>query len=172
MAEYTFVRKINAIDYSEKSIIVANSVYPHSKVTRTVADFENYESDKRYDLVVSYQVFEHLYNPMDFLKFCIEYCVPFGYISIETINRLRLENVIRLLKGIKPAVLDPMHYKEYTIKEIMKLGKSLGLKPFDSFGFDFNPFLLHKKLSIRERILIGYYFSLIATRITVIFKKI
>lgn len=147
MAEYSFVRKVDAIDYSEKSIEVAERVYPHPKVTRTAVAFEDFKTESRYDLVVSFQVFEHLYDPEEYLRFCVEHCS--GYVAISTVNRLRLNNRIRLIKRQKPVVEDPMHYKEYTRKEIEKMGREFGLEPFDSFGYEL---LTLKKLSIRNRI--------------------
>ena len=97
MANYSFVRKVDAIDYSRKSIEVAESVYPHPKVTRTVAAFEAFKAEHRYDLIVSFQVFEHLYNPEEYLRFCVEHCTVHGYVVISTPNRLHLYNRIRLL---------------------------------------------------------------------------
>ncbi|MDD2891296.1 MAG: methyltransferase domain-containing protein [bacterium] len=168
MATYPFVEKVDAIDYSEKSIITANSAYSHPKVTRTMAMFETFESKNKYELIVSFQLFEHLDNPEEYLRFCMKHCSPLGHIVISTVNRLRLNNRIRLLKKAKLEIEDPMHYKEYTFKEIREMGNNFGLKTVDFFGYGIFTF---KRLSIKRKMLAGYLFPFIADRIVIIFKK-
>ena len=63
MAEYPFVREVIAIDYSLKSIEAAEREYPHPRVTRWVSDFAEFPRDRAFDLVVSFQVIEHLDDP-------------------------------------------------------------------------------------------------------------
>src|SRR3546814_10544530 len=84
MAGYDFVREVHAIDYSAKSIERANESYPHSKVTRRVADLQAESAQNQYDLVVSFQVFEHLAEPDAYFRFCKSACKPGGTIAILT----------------------------------------------------------------------------------------
>ena len=69
----------------------------------------------------------------------------------------------------KTTTKDPMHYKEYTLKEIKETGEKYGLELFDSLGYELH-ILSNLGLGIKERIMMGYYFPFIADRIIIIFK--
>jgi 2-polyprenyl-3-methyl-5-hydroxy-6-metoxy-1,4-benzoquinol methylase len=84
MAEYPFVSEVHAVDYSAKSIEKANANYPHPKVTRWTVDFLHDHICGEYDLVVSFQVFEHLKNPFDYFRVAKALCRDSG---LETSNR-------------------------------------------------------------------------------------
>ena len=62
MANFPFEKEIHAIDYLAKSIKAANREYPRPKVHRTTTDLKDLPTAS-YDLVVSWQVFEHLDDP-------------------------------------------------------------------------------------------------------------
>ena len=94
MATYPFVRSVDAFDYSAKSIEKAEAVYGHSKVQRWVGDLVTDVPERRYDLVVSFQIFEHLSKPETYFRFCRAACAPGGAIAIFTPNRKRLSNRI------------------------------------------------------------------------------
>src|SRR5437764_10283303 len=66
MSTYEFVRRVDAIDYSSASVAKANEHYPHEKVRRWVADIREISVPASYDLVASFQVFEHLSDPDTF----------------------------------------------------------------------------------------------------------
>ena len=76
MADYPFVSHVTGIDYSEKSILKANEAYPHSKVSRRVADLKHDDPGAEHDLVVSFQVIEHLQDLDPFWNFCVKACRP------------------------------------------------------------------------------------------------
>jgi SAM-dependent methyltransferase len=173
MAEYEFVQKVDAIDYSEQSILKANATYPHPKVRRTVADFVTFYPDRQYDLVVSFQVFEHISNPDEYMNFCVKSSTPQGFVAIVTPNRLRLENRLRRLEGQSPVLIDVMHYREYSLKELKAIGKKFGLKTYASFGFGFPNYGLPglKKLSIRQLTKLGCYMPLLANGIGIIWRN-
>ena len=167
MAQYPFVQKVDSIDYSPKSVEVANRVYPHPKVKRTVNDFKTFTSAHPYDLIISFSVFEHLANFDEYFQFCVRNSAPLGAVSISTVNRLRLRSRVRLLQRKSPCLEDPMHFKEYTIKELAKLGETFGLKAVDSFGFGLYDYPL---FGIKGGLLGGHLFPFIASRINVIYK--
>ena len=60
------IEKVVGIDYSEKSIETAEREYPHPLIERYVSDFlkdKEFILDKGpFDLVVSFQVIEHLHH--------------------------------------------------------------------------------------------------------------
>lgn len=135
MAEYPFVERVDAFDYSTRSIAKAEKVYPHPKVRRVAADFASFVVDIPYDLVVSFQVFEHLSNPAAYFSFCWRATMPDGHVAILMPNRLRLANVLRILQFKTPELSDPQHYREYTARETIALGRRAGFIPVVTFGY-------------------------------------
>jgi len=134
MANYPFVERVEAIDYSPQSIRRADEAYPHSKVTRRVADLATDDPGRVFDLVVSFQVLEHLAEPDIYFEFCLRACRAGGLIAVATPHRLRLDNRIRAWKGEPPALIDPQHFHEYTRGELRALGQRFGLVERDFFG--------------------------------------
>ena len=167
---------MDAFDYSEKSILKANQTYPHPKVKRFTADFKELRPDIQYDLVVSFDVFEHLDNPEVFIEFSYRVCNPGGTVAICTPSRLRLDNRLNLLTGKTCAMVDVMHYREYSANEIFRMGKHFGLSPNSWFGHSLTssqtPF--HHwldRLNIKQSTRLGYYLKSISHIIMVLMKK-
>ena len=127
MAEKPGVEDVVGIDYSEKSIETANRMYPHRNVRRSVEDIGKMPARESYDLVVSFQVIEHLKDAAEFLRHCRRQTRPGGCIAVVTPNRLRLSNRLRILTGGKPKLGDPQHYREYVAPELVLLGTEQGL---------------------------------------------
>jgi 2-polyprenyl-3-methyl-5-hydroxy-6-metoxy-1,4-benzoquinol methylase len=134
MADYSFVKEVVGIDYSEKSILKANDAYPHPKVSRRVADLKCDVPRREYDLVVSFQVIEHLQDTRPFWEYCERACRSGGHIAIGTPNRNRLDNRLRFLQGKPSLLLDPMHAHEFTKHELIKNGREYGLIAKAHFG--------------------------------------
>ncbi len=177
MVQYPFVKRVDAIDYSEQSVLKANAEYPHLKVQRSVHDFLVFTPREPYDLVVSFAVFEHFNRPAEYLKSCVRSCAKGGVVAICTPNRLRIENIIRILRGEQPILSAIMHYREYTAREIYQLGKKSKLTPLGYFGYGLNQFNLFGRnfladLSIKQRMWAGYYLKPFATEICVLMQKL
>ncbi|WP_161539641.1 class I SAM-dependent methyltransferase [Paramagnetospirillum kuznetsovii] len=134
LAELPFVSRVDAFDYSAKSVEVAEAMYPHPKVRRFVADMATFWPANKYDLVVSFQVFEHLDDPNLYFARARALCSSNGRICIVTPNRQRLENRLRTWRGEPEVLMDPQHFKEYSIDELRQLGRAHGLRPIRSFG--------------------------------------
>lgn len=172
MAKFDFVSRVDAFDYSGQSVLKADDAYPHSKVFRRVADITTDQVDAIYDLVVSFQVFEHLPNPDAYLNYCLRACRPGGAIAIVTPNRNRLDNRIRQWRGEPPAVLDSQHFREYTLPELQALGRSYGLTPIDSFGHGFQS-LIYPRITpkdYRRLTRLGAALPAVASVIGVVFR--
>ena len=168
MAEYPFVEREDGIDYSEQSILRANAEYPHPKVHRRVADFTAFHPQRIYDLVVSFQVIEHLTNPDEYLAFCANVCKPQGVVAVWTPNRVRWVNRIRAIKRKPLELIDPMHFREYTAHEIFEMGKKFGLKPFGLFGHTFQ---MRCKLDFKKQTKLGKFFPHFANTLGVMMIK-
>jgi trans-aconitate methyltransferase len=168
MASYPFVAEIDAFDYSPKSVEQAEKAYSHPKVTRWVGDFARDAPRRRYGLVVSFQVFEHLSEPVRYLEYCHASTAPGGAVAIFTPNRLRLRNRLRMRQGLEPELLDPQHYKEYTAEEIFDLGKQVGLQPATYFAYGISGLTWINRLSNAHRLRLGRLLYPIASGLCVI----
>lgn len=135
MAEYPFVERVDAFDYSAKSIEKADEVYPHWRVRRFVAEIDRFEAVEPYDLAVSFHVFEHLSTTDSYFQLCRRVLHSGGFMAIVMPNRLRLSNVLRRLRFQRPELLDPQHFREYSVRETVRLGRAAGFAPFASFGY-------------------------------------
>jgi len=170
MAEFPFVKEVHAIDYSTKSIEAANREYPHLKVHRSTTDLRNL-STASYDLVVSWQVFEHLDDPDAYFQSALRVAHPDGWIVIFTPNRLRLSNVKRILKHQPVQYCDPQHFYEYTPRELKKIGKRFGLECVHWFGYGLSGVKRVDLLPIEKRLVLGSRFPWIADNFCMIYKK-
>jgi 2-polyprenyl-3-methyl-5-hydroxy-6-metoxy-1,4-benzoquinol methylase len=170
MARYPFVREVHGIDYSGKSIEAAEREYPDPKVRRSTADLRDLPS-ANYDLVASWQVFEHLDDPKAYFESALRVCKKGGHIAIFTPNRMRLSNVLRILKRQPIQYLDPQHFHEYTAGEIRALGHSFGLTVVATFGQGLSGIGWIDRLPIERRLRLGGFFSPISDGICVLFRK-
>jgi SAM-dependent methyltransferase len=171
MARYPFVESVDAIDYSSKSIAKANEAYPSPKVRRDVGDLATYSAPASYDLVVSFQVIEHLDAPESYFRFCKRTCAENGHVAIFTPNRARLRNALRRLRGLEPELCDPQHYKEYSASDLIALGEGYGFTAESWFGYGINGASWIDRRSASLRLRLGYLLPWIATGICVLMKN-
>jgi 2-polyprenyl-3-methyl-5-hydroxy-6-metoxy-1,4-benzoquinol methylase len=174
MAAYACVEQIDAIDYSERSVEKANATYPHPKVHRFAADFLTFAWERPYDLVVSFQVFEHFDRPDRYLARCAKLAAPGGRIAIVTPNRWRLDNVLRVLTLKKPLLSDPQHFREYTVGTLMRMARAHGLAYAGHFGSglpDYGLWFL-RRMSTAHRCAWGYRLPAIASNFCLLLKKV
>ncbi len=130
-----------------------------------------------YDLVVSFQVFEHLSEPEKYLTFSVEACRSGGTVAICTPNRLRWDNRRLISRKQSPILLDIMHFREYSAGEIFAMGGKFGLKPAGCFG---HSLYISKswgsswsaKWSYQQRTQIGYFLPQFAHIICVLMRKV
>ena len=172
------VESVLGIDYSRNSITVANREYSHPKVTRKVADiFEDTDSIAAagpFDLVVSFQVIEHLEEADAFLRACRELTASGGHVVTVTPNRDRAQNRVRALRGLGPELVDPLHYREFTVDELEALGRRSGLTPLSSFGRSFSFYAYRWLKATRDTpftMRLGTFMPKVADCIGVVFRK-
>jgi 2-polyprenyl-3-methyl-5-hydroxy-6-metoxy-1,4-benzoquinol methylase len=176
MAEYPFVERVDAFDYSEQSVLRANKEYSHAKINRFVADFKSFKAERPYDMVASFQVFEHLTEPEEYLSFSAESCRQGGVVAICTPNRLRWDNRVRASRNQPLILIDVMHDREYTAREIFEMGGKFGLKPAGWFGHSLYissswGSAQSAKWSYQTRTKLGYYLPQFAHIICVLMRK-
>lgn len=135
MAKYPFVESIDATDPSAESVKKAEQYYPHPKVRRWAAGFNDLPSSTKYDLVVSFQVFEHLDCPNEYLAKCRDIVTDTGTVAIIMPNKMRRRNRLLARRGLPLELIDVMHFREYTVEEMAELAAHHGLKLSGSFGY-------------------------------------
>lgn len=134
IAEQDGVEQVVAIDYSGESVRFADRHHPHRSVRREIGDVYSFTGGS-FDLVVSFQVIEHVRDPGGFLRACVDHTRPGGAVAVFTPNRERLPNRIRRMVGRRPARMDPLHMAEYTIDELCMIAAPLGLRPIADFSY-------------------------------------
>lgn len=87
-----------------------------------------------HDLIIMAEVIEHLYtNPNLVLNFLLTLLKKDGYLLIQTPNASALNRRLKLILGKNPYDLirvnrkNPGHFREYTVKELVAIGKHSGL---------------------------------------------
>jgi SAM-dependent methyltransferase len=174
MAEAPGVKEVLGIDYSEKSIETANRVYAHRNVRRRVEDIGQMAAGGQYDLVVSFQVIEHLTDAAAFLRHCHRQAAIGAHVAVITPNRMRLSNRLRLLAGGQPKLGDPQHYREYTVPELIALGNDAGLEFFGAFSYGISlriPMTTAKVLPLPASLFLGRLLSFLADCFCIVFRK-
>ena len=101
-------------------------------------DHERWPLLPEYDLVVMAEVLEHLYtSPVLVLRFLATALAPGGHLLLQTPNAAALPNRLRLLAGhnpfeqIREASGNPGHFREYTVRELLEIGRQAGLVPIE-----------------------------------------
>lgn len=170
MAQFPFVEKVVGIDYSAKSIEMANLYYAHPKVERRVADLRDLKAET-FDLVVSWQVIEHLDKPDEYFESAAGLLRPNGLLAIFTPHRLRLSNRLRLVKRLPVEWCDPQHFTEYEPRELTEIGKRHGFEFMESYGYGMGGVSFIEKMPMRTRIKLGQRFPALASLLCVIMKN-
>jgi SAM-dependent methyltransferase len=134
MANKPGVTEVVGIDYSAKSVETANRVYVHERVRRQVADIFTLPRGD-FDLVVSFQVIEHLRDVGAFLAACRGQARHGGWVVVLTPNRKRIQNRLRTVFGLSPELSDPQHFAEYDIQDLIEHGRSARLEHVAHVGY-------------------------------------
>jgi len=173
MANKPGVKQVVGIDYSEKSIETANNIYPHPAVERQVADIFSLVNET-FDLVVSFQVIEHLTDAQGFLESNKGLTRPGGWVAVVTPNRRRAFNRILQLLGRPVQLSDPQHFREFTIDDLREMGARVGLEYQSSFGYGMaipiprlRQNLIYAPLALR----LGFWMPSLADCVCVVFRR-
>lgn len=101
-----------------------------------------------HDLITMCEVIEHLYTSPRLVLQCVDrWLEPGGHVVIQTPNAVSLQRRIKMLAGYNPFEMirdqryNPGHFREYTLKELARLGSEAGWRVVQSdirnyFEFD------------------------------------
>lgn len=80
----------------------------------------------RFSLVTTWQVLEHVTDPVGFLRDCAQFVKPGGYLAVA----VPAEDGINSLSPYNPHVWPPHHVTRWRLKHLRQLGEKIGLKYF------------------------------------------
>lgn len=173
MAKRAGVDSVLGIDFSENSIEVAQRKYGHPQVQRRVADIRQADLGL-FDLVVSFEVIEHVIDPTDFMRRCASHARPGGWVAVVTPNWRRLMNRLLPLLRRPPVLGDPQHFFELTHTDLTRLGSEVGLVQADAFSYGltlFVPRLGWQLIPQRIAPELGAKIAPVADKIGAVFRK-
>ncbi len=138
---------VTGIDLSESGVALARQCYPAARFEVLAADsdiLQNLNCDA-FDLVVSTEVIEHLYNPRSFLCGCFRALKPGGMFILSTPYHGYLKNLLISLRGSWDVHLNPLwdggHIKLWSWFTIRRALREAGFCDFKFRGAGRLPFL-------------------------------
>lgn len=110
--------KVSGVDVSEKAISTARTLHGSSGIDFQVIDGESLPFENgRFDLIVSFQVIEHIVDYQKYLGEIKRVLSPNGIVAFTTPNaKLRLD------EGMKP--WNPFHVREFDVSNLESLLRS------------------------------------------------
>lgn len=149
IARYVNAKTITTLDIQGFTYSgVANDEFPFAHY---VHDLNlPYEASWQYDIVVSSQVIEHLWNTDEFMRTVRRCLKPSGYAIIATPNLASWHNIAYLMLGRQPEVAtvsnelypwkeQPGHCRVFTATELLKLVAFHGFKVEKMVGSNYYP---------------------------------
>jgi len=133
--------KVTGVDIVD----LRNSEYANNYDFKLENGLELSFPDESFDLVVSFDVIEHIEEGGKFIKEMMRVLKVGGKILIGTPSRLRIANIGRIMLGknlsfpryygTSEELGDIVHVHEYTVQELMKILQDCGADILESKGF-------------------------------------
>jgi len=137
--------EVDAVDISDHSIkMTREKVSNHPRVKLHNINALNFDPKKKYDLIICFEVLEHLHEDLKLLKLINSWLKDDGILLISVPHNEKLWNIRDELAG---------HLRRYSKDEIKAKMKSANLEPTKilCYGFPFVRLLLGTYLKIKER---------------------
>lgn len=90
----------------------------------------------RFELVTTWQVLEHVADPVGFLRDCSRFVKPGGFLAVA----VPAEDGINSLSPYNPHVWPPHHVTRWRLKHLRQLGEKIGLKFVRGGNDPMNPY--------------------------------
>jgi len=110
----------------EPNPILAQACRKIKNITVIQSTIENYETSKKMDVIVNFEVIEHLFDPRSFLKSCYSLLKKKGIFICSTPNFNGLD--IQILGKDSDNVIGPNHINYFNPQSIIRLLKSIGFR--------------------------------------------
>ena len=139
--------RVVGLDLGEAGIRIAREMYPQARFEVLAADERVLENlgEAPFDLVISTEVVEHLYDPRAYAKGCYAGCRPGGRFVCSTPYHGYLKNLAISLAGKWDQHADPLwdggHIKLWSRKTLSTLLRETGFKDIQFGGAGRLPFL-------------------------------
>jgi SAM-dependent methyltransferase len=127
-------RRVTAVDYDEATVAHVRARYPRVQVLHgNLADLPL--PDQSVDVVVNFQVIEHLWDQPQFVRECLRVLRPSGLLMISTPNRITFS------PG-RDTPINPFHTRELNADELTELLCDAGFVMDGVYGVFHGPRLL------------------------------
>jgi SAM-dependent methyltransferase len=127
-------RQVTAVDYDEATVAHVQARYPRVQVIRgNLAELPL--PDQSVDVVVNFQVIEHLWDQPQFVRECARVLRPSGLLMISTPNRITFS------PG-RDTPINPFHTRELNAEELTELLCDAGFAMDGVYGVFHGPRLL------------------------------
>jgi len=119
--------RVVGLDLSEKGIDIARQTYPQARFEVLAADDRVLENlvEEPFDIVISTEVVEHLYDPRSYAAGCFAALKPGGRVICSTPYHGYLKNLVLALSGKWDSHADPLwdggHIKLWSQKTLSRL---------------------------------------------------
>jgi SAM-dependent methyltransferase len=109
----------------------------------------------RFDLVTTWQVLEHVSDPVGFLRDCAQFIKPGGYLAVA----VPAEDGINSLCPYNPHFWPPHHVTRWRLRNLRQLGQKLGLKFFSGGNDVVNPYNARYMWELHNRLAPAYGYA-------------
>jgi SAM-dependent methyltransferase len=124
-------RRVVAVDYDETAVTHVRSRYPRVEVTQAnLAELPL--DDASVDVVVNFQVIEHLWDQGQFVRECLRVLRPSGLLMVSTPNRITFS------PG-RDTPINPFHTRELNADELAELLVDAGFRDVSMSGLFHGP---------------------------------
>jgi SAM-dependent methyltransferase len=124
-------RRVVAVDYDEATVAHVRARYPRVEVMRAnLAELPL--SDASVDIVVNFQVIEHLWDQPQFVAECVRLLRPSGLLMVSTPNRITFS------PG-RDTPINPFHTRELNARELTELLLDAGFRDVSISGVFHGP---------------------------------
>jgi len=142
----TFLREnrasyLGAIDISQESLDICRRLCDKTQRADIAVEKLDFESNY-FDIIISFEVLEHLRNPSNYISEMIRVIKNGGLVMMSTPNLVSLASRIRMFFGLRPMAmtLDETHVRFYRKKDITRLFSDYNVIPkFIPTSISLNP---------------------------------
>jgi|ERR1051326_4272253 2-polyprenyl-3-methyl-5-hydroxy-6-metoxy-1,4-benzoquinol methylase len=161
----SFAKELHIIEGSPIYAEIVKKKFKN-KIQMTCSLFENYNPEKKFDVVVCAGVLHHLKNPEAVLKHAKKWLKEKGMIYISVPNMSSFHRELGVAMNISKTVYDPSKRNilftqpgRFDKQRLEKLVSAAGYDILESYGFFFKPFPheIMNKINLSEKILAGLF---------------